>query len=160
MLFNSVDDRMVTNALPKTFIAMEKWDGKELPSEEVFEAFYIDFQKLIEEEREGKLSTQLNYEKNGFKSIIKKLRRKSKSFEEGNYKEQIMAVHERWADVEYWRAIKRRAPSYSYSKYLKGIDMYQNEDGKFVEVEEDRRIYKKLWVRTLKIAFYVTFFVF
>ena len=80
MLFNSVDDRMVTKALPKTFIAMEKWDGKELPSEEVFEAFYIDFQKLIEEEREGKLSTQLNYEKNGFKSIIKKLRRKSKSF--------------------------------------------------------------------------------
>ena len=52
---------------------------KRIPSEEVFEAFYIDFQKLIEEEREGKLSTQLNYEKNGFKSIIKKLRRKSKS---------------------------------------------------------------------------------
>ena len=60
MLFNSVDDRMVTNALPKTFVAMEKWDGKDLPSEEVFEAFYLDFQKLIEEEREGKLSTQLN----------------------------------------------------------------------------------------------------
>ena len=160
MLFNSVDDRMVTNALPKTFIAMEKWDGKELPSEEVFKAFYFDFQKLIEEEREGKLSTQLNYEKNGFKSIIKKLRRKSKSFEEGNYKEQIMEVHERWADVEYWRAIKRRAPSYSYSKYLKGVDMYQNEEGKFVQVEEDRRIYKKLWVRTLNIAFYVTLFCF
>ena len=160
MLFNSVDDRMVTNALPKTFKAMEDWDGKELPSEKVFEAFYIDFQKLIEEEREGKLSTQLNYTKNGFKSIIKKLRRKSKSFEEGNYKEQIMAVHERWADVEYWRAIKRRAPAYSYSKYLKGVDMYQNEDGKIVQVEEDRRIYKKLWVRTLKIAFYVTLFCF
>ena len=43
MLFNSVDDRMVTKALPKTFIAMEKWDGKELPSEEVFKAFYFDF---------------------------------------------------------------------------------------------------------------------
>ena len=77
MLFNSVDDRMVTNALPKTFKAMEDWDGKELPSEKVFEAFYFDFRKLTEEEREGKLSTQLNFEKNGFKSIIKKLRRKS-----------------------------------------------------------------------------------
>ena len=66
MLFNSVDDRMVTNALPKTFKAMEDWDGKELPSEEVFEAFYIDFQKLMDEERDGKLSTQLNYTKNGY----------------------------------------------------------------------------------------------
>ena len=117
MLMRSVDDKMVTEMLPKTYKSMEKWDGKELPPEEVFEAFYIDFQKLIEEEREGKLSTQLNYKKNGFKSIIKKLRRKSKSFEEGNYKEQIMSVHKRWADVEYWRAIKRRAPAYTCLLY-------------------------------------------
>ena len=160
MLMRSVDDKMVTEMLPKTFKSMEKWDGNEMPPEEVFEAFYLDFQKLVEEKRDGKLSTQLNYTKNGFKSILKKLARKQKKFEEGNYKEQIMAVHERWADVEYWRAIKRRAPSYSYSKYLKGVDMYQNEEGKFVQVEEDRRIYKKLWVRTLKIAFYVTLFCF
>ena len=63
------------------------------------EAFYLDFQKLVEEKRDGKLSTQLNYTKNGFKSILKKLRRKAKNFEEGNYKDQIMAVHKRWADV-------------------------------------------------------------
>ena len=28
MLFRSVDDRMITKMLPKTFKAMEKWDGK------------------------------------------------------------------------------------------------------------------------------------
>ena len=55
-----------------------------------------------------------------------------KSFEEGNYKEQIMSVHRRWADVEYWRAIKRRAPAYTYQKYLKGIDMYENEKGEII----------------------------
>ena len=93
MLFRSVDDRMVTNMLPKTFKAMEKWDGKELPSEEVFEAFYLDYKFLVEEKTFGKLATQLNYEKNGFKSILKKLKRKMKKFEQGNYKEQIMAVH-------------------------------------------------------------------
>ena len=65
MLMRSVDDKMVTEMLPKTFKSMEKWDGQDLPPEEVFEAFYFDFQKLIEEEREGKLSTQLNYTKNG-----------------------------------------------------------------------------------------------
>ena len=47
MLFRSVDDRMVTNMLPKTFKAMEKWDGKELPPEEVFEAFYLDYKFLV-----------------------------------------------------------------------------------------------------------------
>jgi len=160
MLTRSIDDREVTNWLPKTFKAMENWDGKDLPDEEVFEAFYFDFTNLVDQKLEGKLSTQLNYEKNGFKSIIKKLRRASQKFEEGNYKEQIMAVHKRWADVEYWRAIKRRAPAYSYVKYLKGIDMYENEDGKIVQVEEDRRIHKTLWLRTLEVAFFVTLFCF
>ena len=156
MLFNSVDDRMVTNMLPKTFSSMETWDGKELPSEEVFKSFYQDFKTLVDKDEHGKLATQLNYEKNGFKSILKKYGRKLNNFEEGNYKEQTVDIHERWGNVDYWRAIQRRAPAYSYSKYLKGVDMYQNEDGKIVQVEEDRRIYKKLWVRTLKIAFYVT----
>ena len=156
MLFRSVDDRMVTNMLPKTFKAMEEWDGKELPEEEVFAAFYLDYKKLVEEKTFGKLATQLNFEKNGFKSILKKLKRKMKKFEEGNYKEQIMAVHKRWANVEYWRALKRRTPSYSYSKYLKGVDMYENEDGKIVQVPEDRRVHKILWVRTIEVAFFVT----
>ena len=160
MLVRSVDDREVTNMLPKTFKAMENWDGQDLPSEEVFEAFYLDMDLLIKEKREGKLSTQLNYTKNGFKSIIKKLRRSMKKFEEGNYKEQIMSVHKRWADVEYWRAIKARSNAYTGQKYLKGMDMYTNENGDIVSVSEDRRIHRVLWLRTLEVAFFVTIFCF
>jgi putative spermidine/putrescine transport system permease protein len=160
MLIRSVDDREVTNMLPKTFKAMESWDGQELPSEEVFEAFYFDMKLLIEERREGKLSTQMNFTKNGFKSILKKLRRAMKKFDEGNYKEQIMVVHKRWADVEYWRAIKARSPSFTNQKYLKGIDMYTNEKDEIVSVPEDRQIHRILWFRTLEVAFFVTVFCF
>ena len=71
MLTRSVDDRMVTDMLPNTFNAMENWDGNELPPEEVFASFYLDFQKLVEEEREGKLSTQLNYTKTDSKVLSK-----------------------------------------------------------------------------------------
>ena len=70
MLFNSVDDRMVTNMLPKTFSSNETLDGKELPSEEVFKSFYQDFKILVDKDENGKLAKQLNYEKNGFKSIL------------------------------------------------------------------------------------------
>ena len=41
MLMRSVDDKMVTEMLPKTYKSMETWDGEELPPEEVFEAFYF-----------------------------------------------------------------------------------------------------------------------
>jgi putative spermidine/putrescine transport system permease protein len=45
MFVRSIDDKMITNMLPKTFISMQKWDGKNLPSEEVFQSFYSDFKQ-------------------------------------------------------------------------------------------------------------------
>ena len=160
MFSRSIDDKMITNMLPKTFKAMKNWDGQELPSEEVFESFLIDYQVLIDAKIQGKLTQRLNKEKNGFNSILKKLKRKMKKFEDGNYKEQVLSVHKRFKDVAYWRAIKRTAPPYSVAKYLKAVDMFEDENGNYVQVEEKRRIYKKLWIRTFEVAFFVTIFCF
>ena len=160
MLTRSIDDKMVTNMLPKTFKAMESWDGQELPPEEVFASFLFDYKTLVKTKTQGKLDQRLNKEKNGFNSILKKLKRKMKKFEEGNYKEQIMSVHKRFADVSYWQAIKRTAPPYTVAKYLKAVDMVIDENGDIVKVEESRRIYSQLWLRTLEVAFFVTLFCF
>ena len=46
MLFRSVDDRMITKMLPKTFKAMEQWDGKDLPEEPVYQGLYEDLTYL------------------------------------------------------------------------------------------------------------------
>jgi len=163
MFSRSIDDKMITNMLPKTFKEMEKWDGQDLPPEEVFTAFYYDFKVLVEKQEHGKLGQRLNKEKNGFNSITKKLFRqvKRKKIDESiSIKEQIMKVHKRWRTVEYWQAIKRTAPPYTLSKYLKGMDMYYGADGSITQVEEDRRIHRILWLRTLEIAFFVTLFCF
>ena len=152
MFVRSIDDKMITNMLPKTFISMQKWDGKNLPSEEVFQSFYSDFKILV-----------VNKEKNGFNSIIKKLFRqvkREKIDEEKSIKDQIMKVHKRWRDVEYWQAIKRTAPPYTIAKYLKGMDLYIDSNNNITQVEEDRRIHRLLWLRTLEIAFFVTLFCF
>ena len=69
MFSRSIDDKMITNMLPKTFKAMESWDGQELPPEEVFESFLFDYQVLIDAQTQGKLTQRLNKEKNGFKFI-------------------------------------------------------------------------------------------
>ena len=112
-----------------------------MPPEEVFASFLFDYKTLVKSKTQGKLDQRLNKEKNGFNSILKKLKRKMKKFEEGNYKEQIMSVHKRFADVSYWRAIKRTAPPYTAAKYLKAVDMIIDENGDIVKVEESRRIY-------------------
>ena len=160
MFTRSIDDKMITNMLPNTFKSMEKWDGKELPPEEVFASFLSDYKVLVKNKTQGKLGQRLNKEKNGFNSILKKLKRKMKKFEEGNYKKQIISVHKRFGNVEYWRAMKRTAPPYTAIKYLKAVDLYTDENGSIVQVEESRRIYKKLWVRTLEVALFVTIFTF
>ena len=164
MFMRSVDDKMITNMLPKTFKAMEKWENlDELPPEEVFSAFYFDFKLLVKKQEQGKLGQRLNKEKNGFNSITKKLLRqikRKKIDENANIKDQLMKVHKRWRSVEYWQAIKRTAPPYTMAKYLKGMDMYFAPDGSIAQVDEDRRIHRILWLRTLEIAFFVTVFCF
>ncbi len=163
MFTRSIDDRMVTNMLPKTFASMEKWDGKELPSEEVYRSFYEDYKILAEKKEHGKLGQRLNKEKNGFNSILKRLFRKIKRNqidETVSIKEQINKIHRNFTKVEYWQAIKRTAPPYTMNKYLKGMDMYLDEDGNIAQVSEDRRIHRILWLRTLEIALFVTIFCF
>ena len=163
MFTRSIDDKMITNMLPNTFKSMENWDGKEMPEEEVFKSFYSDFKILVEQKEHGKLAQRLNKEKNGFNTIIKKLYRqvqRNKIIETESFKEQITSIHKRFRDVEYWRAIKRTAPPYTVAKYLKGMDLYLNEEGNITQVSEDRRIHRILWLRTLEIAFFVTVFCF
>ena len=46
MLFRSIDDRMITSMLPKTYKSMEQWSGKELPEEPVYAAIYEDLSFL------------------------------------------------------------------------------------------------------------------
>jgi putative spermidine/putrescine transport system permease protein len=160
MLFRSVDDRMITKMLPKTFKAMEKWDGSELPDEPVYQGLYEDLTFLKKNKTYGKIIARLNYEKSGFSSLIKKTVRKISKFEEGNYKEQFIKVHKRWGQSEYLVALKNAAPKWTYAKYLKGIDRKFDQDRNIIQVPEDRRIHKILWIRTLNVAFWVTVFCF
>ena len=160
MLFRSVDDRMISGMLPKTFKAMEKWDAKDLPEEPVYAALYEDLSYLKKTKTYGKIIARLNYEKSGFSSLIKKTVRKVNKFEEGNYKEQFIKVHKRWGQMEYMGALKNTAPKWTFAKYLKGVDLKFDQEREIIQVPEDRRIYKILWMRTLNVALWVTVFCF
>ena len=85
MFTRSVDDRMVTNMLPKTFKAMENGMEKNFLQKK-FLSILSDY-KILLKKKHGKLGQRLNKEKNGFNTILKKLLdRKKKKFDEGNAK--------------------------------------------------------------------------
>ena len=158
LLTRSVDNRLISELLPRTYIALQDWDGTELPSEEIYKIFFIDLDIAHKAKISGKVSTRLNYTKNGYKSLINKTRRKLKKFEDGNYKEQFIKIHKKWADVEYWQAMKQAMPKLSFDKYLNSFDLETNFEGKIVQKPEDRRVHRMLWLRTLYVALGVTIF--
>jgi|TARA_B110000914_G_scaffold185947_1_gene169792 putative spermidine/putrescine transport system permease protein len=157
LLTRSVDNTLISTLLPETYIALGDWDGKSLPSEEIYKIFFIDLEIAHKAKISGKVSTRLNYAKGGFKSLINKTRRKLKNFEDGNYKEQFISIHKKWGDLEYWQAMKTAMPKYTYDKYLNSFDYEKNFEGKIVEKPKNRQVHKMLWLRTLYVALGVTF---
>jgi putative spermidine/putrescine transport system permease protein len=157
LLLRSVDDKGINKTLPRTFIEFEKWDRQVLPDEPLFEAMYLDITeapKLLL----GRATTRMNYEKSGWRSLIKKSGRKFKKFEGPPYKEQMIEADKRWADVEFWQSLGAMKDAYTLGYYWNAIDRRYDADKNVIRQHEKRRVYVTLWWRTLMVSVMVTVF--
>ena len=157
MLTRSVDDKQINTVFPKTFELYKQWDQKELPSEEMYATIFNEIM-TAEKWQIGKASTRMNYSKSGWKSLIKKSKRKFKKIEEGPYKEQMIAIDKKWADMEYWKALGQMVDPITFGYYLNAVDLKYDSNKKIVRQPEKRRIYNYTWYKTIKISVLVTLF--
>ena len=77
MLVRSIDDRHINTVFPKTFEVYKKWDRQGLPSEELYKTMFFEV-KEGSGYSIGKATTRMNYAKSGWKSLLKKSKRKFK----------------------------------------------------------------------------------
>ncbi len=157
MLLRSVDDSYINTVFPKTFKEYKKWDRQDLPSEELYKTMFFEV-KESEGYAIGKASTRMNYAKSGWKSLLKKSKRKFKKIEEGPYKEQMIAIDKKWADMEYWKALGVMVDATTAGYYLNAVDLKYNVDKEVVWQKENRRIYNHTWVKTFKVSILVMVF--
>ena len=157
MLMRSVDDKQINIVFPKTFELYKQWDQKELPSEEIYASLFNEIM-TADKRQVGKASTRMNYSKSGWKSLIKKSKRKFKKIKEGPYKEQMIAIDKRWADMEYWKALSQMVEPITFGYYLNAVDLKYDSNKKIVRQPEKRRIYNYTWYKTIKISVLVTLF--
>jgi len=157
MLLRSVDDSYINTVFPKTFKEYKKWDRQGLPSEELYKTMFFEV-KESEGFAIGKASTRMNYAKSGWKSLLKKSKRKFKKIEEGPYKEQMIAIDKKWADMEYWKAIGVMVDATTAGYYLNAVDLKYNVDKEVVWQKENRRIYNHTWFKTFKVSVLVMVF--
>ena len=157
MLTRSVDDKQINTVFPKTFELYKQWDQKELPSEEMYATIFNEIM-TAEKWQIGKASTRMNYSKSGWKSLIKKSKRKFKKIKEGPYKEKMIAIDKKWADMEYWKALAQMVEPITFGYYLNAVDLKYDSNKKIVRQPEKRRIYNYTWYKTIKISVLVTLF--
>ena len=157
MLARSIDDRQINTVFPKTFEVYKNWDRKSLPSEEVYKTMFFEV-KNSEGYDIGKASTRMNYSKSGWKSLLKKSKRKFKKIEEGPYKEQMIAIDKKWGDIDYWKALGQMVDPTTMGYYLNAVDLKYDSNKDIVQQKENRRIYNKTWIKTFKVSILVTFF--
>ncbi|MFW2588896.1 ABC transporter permease [Sagittula sp. SSi028] len=106
MLFRSVENQIVSETLPRTVVALEDWDAAEgsLPSDEVFEAAYVDIFYAAERKLHTRLGTRLNYELTGVSSLFRKSGRGLDDIGEV-YLDQFEDLDENWDEGEAWVAL-------------------------------------------------------
>ena len=181
LLSRSIDDIQINNVFPQTFAQYELWEDKsQLPSEEMFAAVVNDIRvtikvkdgegNVIGKNLLGRSGTRMTYEFSGWKSLInktvkealkvdKKSKEAVKPFKwEAPYKEKMIKRDKRWGKVEFWQSLGAMKDPYTMGYYLNAVDLKYDANKNIVQKAEYLRIYKTIWVRTLKVSLMVTIF--
>ena len=160
MLFRSVDNQIVSSVLPRTTIAIQSWDplSEALPREFVFEALVLDIQESFKDKTLGRAGRRLNFEKTGMTSLFRKTGRRAKLITEPSYRDQLIAVDERWGELDTWKLIHRESDAVTESYFLSAVDLTFDEHGDVSWKVEERRIYLFLFYRTLWMSALITVF--
>jgi len=153
----SVDDTLVNEVLPLTFEELKNWDGQDVPGEPMFAAMFMDL-KNADKIQIGRVSTRMNYEKSGWKSLLKKTSRKMKNIDGPPYKEQMLKIHKRWGKVDFWQSLTAMKDPYTLGYYLNSVDLKYGYNKSIEQQPEKRQVYNLLWKRTLLVSLLVTVF--
>ena len=156
MLFRSVDNPTLTQFLPKTIKALERWNGRQLPDEFTFEALAKELKLAKMGQSIGRIASRLNFESGGMRSLITKTGRKVRKIKHGPYKEAMIKIDKQWGKRETWATMKLVGQRYTVAYYLGAVDRRFNADGDIVMQPEVRQIYVQIFNRTLWISLLVT----
>jgi len=162
ILVKAVYNPKVNSLIPQTVVVIKQYDYKNVfPKEEVIKVFLTELQVLAKNRSSGILAEELNRQVSGFGSTIKKTARKIKKEDINaitNYKEYLLSITKKWNNPNFWIAIQRSYSSFTFSNVLAAVDLKYDMEGNIVQKEESQRIYFPILVKTLYMAFLITFF--
>src|SRR5437588_6330488 len=70
MLAHGIVDPDIARIMPRVSVALQQWDGRDLPAEAAFAALIADIRAAREAETLASAATRLNYDVPGFRSLL------------------------------------------------------------------------------------------
>ncbi|HEX6103555.1 MAG TPA: ABC transporter permease [Alphaproteobacteria bacterium] len=151
-LFRAVDNSIVPRTLPRTVVALEEWDRRDLPSEAAFAALAADLRTAKQTGNTAAvLARRLNAAQVGFRSLILKTANKLPE-EAPSWREALIQLDRRWGEHETWAVLKNESGRITPSYLLAALDLQLAEDGSVQAVPAERALYRPLLWRTLEIS--------
>lgn len=129
------------------------------PDEDAFAALAADLVVLKELKAAGNAGTRVNYELSGSRSMFTKAARSADKLEPP-FKEAILKLDAGWGDPKLWSVMRDASSSYTGNFYLAALDRERSVNGEIVQVDENRRVYVQLFMRTLFLSLLITFMTF
>jgi putative spermidine/putrescine transport system permease protein len=153
MLRLSIADPVISAELPLTTGQLAKWNGQDVPGEEVFAALVADLKDAKERQATGKIGAQVNYIYSGARSLFVSAGRSVGSMD-APYKATLIEKDAAWGDPVLWTMVKTMSTTPIH--YLNAVDRTLDGKGSVTGVPEDQRIHVTIFLRTLWLSLLVT----
>lgn len=154
--FRSIDDRELSAAMPKTAAALAAWRGPDLPDRSAMAAFVEELAALRGTEGMSRVANRLNFDINGYRSLLLKTARRSPSAAEPDLAKALAEIDSRWSEPEIWAAIRRAAGPVTNFYLLAAVDLKKDADGTIGTVGAEQAVFKTVYLRTFWISLVIT----
>lgn len=156
LLSRAVSDNTVRPVLPRTFAALQSWNGQNLPGDDAYSALVQDLRSLQSTPPLAQAASRLNSDEAGMRTLMMSTRAKLQNADTTNPRVALAAISPKWETIEPWAAIARsRGPLTDYY-LLAAVDMRRDATGVLAQVPESSRVFVQTILRTFKIALGVT----
>ncbi|WP_417267737.1 ABC transporter permease [Celeribacter baekdonensis] len=126
-----------------------------VPDEAAYAALASDLNLMKETRMAGDAGTRINYVVSGTRSLFTKSARKAADFEPP-YMAALLDIDEDWQDPRVWNAMRTASNPWTLDFYTIAFDRERDAEGKIVKVDENQRIYFKLYIKTFVVAAVIT----
>ncbi len=157
MLFHSVHDPVVVQALPRTAALLKQMPkAQRVPDETVFAALAQDMKEAVEKQEASKVASRLNFESSGLRTLFMQTTRQIVLTEGGPWQPVFLAINPAWGESKVWAVLRQNSSEYTANYYLHASDLTHADDGSIVAVPADERLYWDVIGRTLWVSLQVT----